>query len=189
MRQPTRPFITAYKGRSSKARSSNPWKIEEAANAGSSPSINEARALTAPEVERDASYLAALEAADAVFGARAAEPPPAPRAMSVPGRVLPNLLQEDITSALPARGASVKTRRARQPAKVAQAVSAEPKKAKPRTAAPAPIPPTPAAKAPRPETILDASPRAISMIQRKWVLKTELKAGERWKRRLSRFAR
>lgn len=190
MRQPTRPFITAYKGRSSKARTSNPWKIEEAASAGAGPSINDVRAPSAPGVERDASYLAALEAADAVFGARAAEPPPVPRATSAPGRVLPNLLQEDVASALPARGALTKTRRARQPAKVAKAVPAEPTKAKPRTAAPAPpTPPTPAVEAPRPEITIDASPRAISMIQRKWVLKTELKAGERWKRRMSRFAR
>jgi hypothetical protein len=189
MRQPTRPFITAYKGRSSKTRTSNPWKIEEAENAGGSPALSDPGPLTALEVERDAAYLAALEAADAVFGAKAAELPQVSRATPLPGRVLPNLLQEDITSALPARGASAKTRRARQPAKVAQAVPAEPKKVKPRTAALAPAPPAPIVRAPEPEIVLDGSRRAIRLIQRKWVSKTELKPGEKWKRRLGKFAR
>ena len=75
MRQPTRPFITAYKGRSPKSRTSNPWKINEPENASGSPSLNGSSASAAPEVERDASYLAALNAADAVFGAKAAERP------------------------------------------------------------------------------------------------------------------
>jgi hypothetical protein len=191
MRQPTRPFITAYKGRSSKLRTANPWKIDEAETAGGRPSFHEPSASAALEVERDASYLAALDAADAVFGAKAAEHPQIlSPSTGLPGRVLPNLLQEDITSSLPAaRGASTQTRRARQPVKVVEAVRAEPKKVKPQTAAVAPTPPVPRAKEPEPEIILETSSRPIRMIRRKWVLKTELKAGESWKRRLSKFAR
>ena len=101
------------------------------------PSLNGLRALRRPsEVERDATYLAALNAADAVFGAKAAERPQilSPESTGLPGRVLPNLLQDDVISDPPARGASTRTRRVRQPAKVAEAVPAEPKKVKPQTA-------------------------------------------------------
>lgn len=190
MRQPTRPFITAYKGRSSKSRTSNPWKIKEAENADVSPSLNQPSASASPEVERDPSYLAALDAADAVFGGRAAEPPQIPPPPTGrPGRVLPNLLQNDAASAPPARAESTRTRRAQPPAKVAEASHAEPKKAKPRTAAVAPTPPAPRAKEREPAIAPDRSSRATRTIQMKWVWKTELKAGENWKRRLSKFAR
>ena len=74
MRQPTRPFITAYKGRSPKSRTSNPWKINEPENASwESYRLTRLQRCGGLEVERDASYLAALDAADAVFGGRAAE--------------------------------------------------------------------------------------------------------------------
>jgi len=195
MRQPTRPFITAYKGRSPKSRISNPWKIKEAENAAGSislrdPSLRDPSAAAAVEVERDATYLAALDAADAVFGGRAAEGSQIPPESNGPrGRVLPNLLENDVISDPPARGASTRTRRVRQPAKVAEAVPAEPKKVKPQPAVATPILTAPRVKEPEPEVILKTSSRAIRTIRRKWVLKTELKAGETWKRRLSRFAR
>lgn len=195
MRQPTRPFITAYKGRSPKSRISNPWKINEAENAAGSislrdPSLRDPGAAAAVEVERDATYLAALDAADAVFGGRAAERSQIPPEPNGPrGRVLPNLLENDVISDPPARVASTRTRRVRQPAKVAEAVPAEPKKVKPQPAVATPILTAPRVKEPEPEVILKTSSRAIRTIRRKWVLKTELKAGETWKRRLSRFAR
>lgn len=192
MRQPTRPFITAYKGRSPKSRISNPWKIKEAENAAGSISLRDPSAAAAVEVERDATYLAALDAADAVFGGRAAERSQIPPEPNGPrGRVLPNLLENDLISDPPARGASTRTRRVRQPAKVkvAKAVPAEPKNVKPQPAVAAPILSAPRVKEPEPEVILKTSSRAIRTIRRKWVLKTELKAGETWKRRLSRFAR
>ena len=190
MRQPTRPFITAYKGRSPKSRISNPWKIKEAENAAGSISLKDPSAAAAVEVERDATYLAALDAADAVFGGRAAERSQIPPEPNGPrGRVLPNLLEDDVISDPPARGASTRTRRVRQPAKVAEAVPAEPKKVKPQPAVATPILTVQRAKEPEPEVILKTSSRAIRTIRRKWVLKTELKAGETWKRRLSRFAR
>ncbi|MGJ0424993.1 hypothetical protein [Methylocystis sp.] len=190
MRQPTRPFITAYKGRSPKSRISNPWKIKEAENAAGSISLKDPSAAAAVDVERDATYLAALDAADAVFGGRAAEHsqiPPEPNGHR--GRVLPNLLEADVINDPPARGASTRTRRVRQPAKVAKAVPAEPKKVKPQPAVAPPNLTLQRAKEPEPEVILKTSSRAIRTIRRKWVLKTELKAGESWKRRLSKFAR
>ncbi len=190
MRQPTRPFITAYKGRSSKSRTANPWKIEETENADGSPSLNEPSPSAYREIERDPSYLAALDAADAVFGGKAAELPQIPPpSTGRQGRVLPNLLQNDAASAPPARAESNRKRRVGRPAKVKEAVQAEPKKAKPRTVAVAPTPPVQRAKEREPAIVPDRSSRAKRTIQKKWVWKTELKAGENWKRRLSRFAR
>ncbi len=77
----------------------------------------------------------------------------------------------------------------RRPAKVAKAVPAEPKKKKPQPAAVAPTPPVQRAKEREPAIVAERSSRAIRTIQNKWVWKTELKAGENWKRRLSKFAR
>ncbi len=191
--RPTRPFITAYKGRSSKSRTSNPWKIEETDNADRSPSPKEPSPSAYQEIERDPSYLAALDAADAVFGAKAAElPQMQPPSTGRQGRVLPNLLQNDATSAPPASAESTKTRRVRRPAKVAEPIRAEPKKPKTRTVAVAPAPPVKRAKEREPaivQDLLSQSSRSTRAIQKKWVWKTELKAGENWKRRLSRFAR
>ncbi len=190
MRQPTRPFITAYKKRSSKSRTSNPWKIEETDNADGSPSPKEPTPSAYHEIERDPSYLAALDAADAVFGGKSAELPQiSPPSTGRQGRVLPNLLQNDATSAPPASAESTKARRVRRPAKVAEAVRAEPKKPKPRTVAVAPTPPVQRAKEREPAIVPDRSSRSTRAIQKKWVWKTELKAGENWKRRLSRLAR
>ncbi len=190
MRQPTRPFITAYKGRTSKSRTSNPWKIEETENAGGSQSLNEPSASASLEIERDPSYLAALDAADAVFGGKAAELPQVPPpSTGRQGRVLPNLLQEQAINAPPASAESTRTRRVRRPAKVAKAVPAEPKKKKPQPAAVAPTPPVQRPKEREPAIVADRSSRAIRPIQNKWVWKTELKAGENWKRRFSKFAR
>lgn len=190
MRQPTRPFITEYKGRSSKSRTSNPWKIKEAKNTDANPSLNDPSALATLEIERDATYLAALKAADAVFGGKAAELPQIlPPSNSLPGRVLPNLLQDDVISSLPASAASNKTRRVRQPAKVIEAVHTEPKKVKRQTAAVTPTHPVQRAREHKPGIVLATSSRATRTIQKKWVLKTELKAGETWKRRLGKFAR
>lgn len=188
--RPTRPFITAYKGRSSKSRTVNPWKIEETENTDGRSSPKEPSPSAYREIERDPSYLAALDAADAVFGGKAAElPQMQPPSTGRQGRVLPNLLQNDAASAPPASAESNRKRRVGRPAKVAEPIRAEPKKPKPRTVAVAPTPPVQRAKEREPAIVPDGSSRSTRTIQKKWVWKTELKAGENWKRRMSRFAR
>ncbi len=190
MRQPIRPFITAYKSRSSKSRTSNRWDISEAESANANPSFDDPSVFAPPEIEHDAAYLAALKAADAVFGCKAAEVPEvAAPSIGLPGRVLPNLLQEDATTSLPVRAASKKTHRVRQPARVAKSVNAEPKKVKRQVAAVIQTPSVQPTIERKQETVLDTSHRARRAIQKKWVLKTELKAGEKWKRRLGKVAR
>jgi len=191
MRQPTRPFITAYKNRSTKSRASDSWKIKEDETAKAETSLNDLSALTAVEVEPDAAYLAALKAADAVFGREADKPPPAsPQPNRLPtGRVLPNLLQEEIVNSRPARAPSKKSRPGRPPAKAKAPVQTKPKRPKRQAQSTAPTPAAQPARASEPEMALDSSARTGRAIREKWVLKTTLKAGERWKRRLGKFAR
>jgi hypothetical protein len=193
MRQPTRPFITAYKNRSSKSRASDSWKIKEDESANAAPSLNELSALPAVEIEPDSAYLAALKAADAVFGREADKHPPVPpQPNRLPtGRVLPNLLQDDVVNAGPASAPSKskKPRPGRPPAKVKAPVQTAPKRPKRQAKAVTPTPSAQPARVSLPEIVLETSPRARRAIREKWVLKTTLKPGERWKRRLVKFAR
>lgn len=189
--RPTRPFITAYKNRSSKSRPSDTWTIKETESAKADSSLNDLSALAAVEQTPDAAYLAALKAADAVFGRDANEPPRVVRQPDRPptGRVLPNLLEENVVGPRPARAASKKPPRARQPAKVKEAVHTKPKKPKRQALSTAPTPAAQPAKEREPEIVVETSFRARRSIQKRWVLKTDLRAGERWKRRLGKFAR
>jgi hypothetical protein len=190
MRQPIRPFIIAYKNRATKSRTSNSRNISDPQSANTNPSLDDPSIFATREIKHDAAYLAALEAADTIFGGKAAELPEfitPPK--DIPGRVLPNLLQEDALSIFPARGASIKTDRVRQPARVAKSVLTKPNKSTRQAAAAT----TPTAVQQVIESTLEVVPassqRARRAIQKKWVLKTELKAGEKWKRRLSKAAR
>lgn len=191
MRQPTRPFITAYKNRSTKSRASDSWKIKEDETAKAETSLNDLSALAAVEVEPDAAYLAALKAADAVFGREADKTPPAPSQPNrLPtGRVLPNLLQEEIVNSRPASAPSKKSRPGRPAAKVKAPVQTKPKRPKRQAQLTAPTPAAQPARASEPEMALESSSPTGRAIREKWVLKTTLKAGERWKRRLGKFAR
>jgi hypothetical protein len=191
MRQPTRPFITAYKKRSSKSRPSDTWTIKEVESAQADSTLNELSASLGPEPTPDAAYLAALKAADAVFGRKADGHPLVPEQPSHPptGRVLPNLLQDDVENARPENAAPKKARRVRQPAKVKAPVPTESKRPKRRAITAAPTPSGQPATKKEPEIIIENFSRARRAIQEKWVSKTSLKAGEKWKRRLSRFAR
>lgn len=189
--RPTRPFITAYKNRSSKSRPSDTWTIKETESAKADTSLNDLSALAAVDLAPDSAYLAALKAADAVFGREADERPRVPPQPATPptGRILPNLLQEDVLSSRPASPAPKKTRRARQPAKVKEAVRAKPTTPKREALSAAPTPAVLPARGAEPEIVFETSFRVRRSIQKRWVLKTALKAGERWKRRLGKFAR
>lgn len=191
MRQPTRPFITAYKSRSSKSRSSDSSKVKEVENASADPSLNDLSALATLELAPDAAYLAALKAADAVFGREADELPRTPsQSIQLPaGRVLPDLLQDDVVSSRPGSAASKKTRRERQAATTKEPVHTKLKKPKRQVIMVTPTRSIPPGRERDPEIVPDTSSRARRTIQEKWVLKTGLKAGERWKRRLGKFAR
>lgn len=186
MRQPIRPFVTEYKSRSSKSRTSQWYVDQPETNSPKQPLIKPA-ADTPPVLEQDISYTDALAAADAVFGRKAVEPLATPAPST--GRILPCLLQSNEQAA--AQRETPK-RASRAPRAPSQGV---PKTAKAGTliAASKPVGAEKAAElSPPPATpdIQTASPiRERSSIQNQWVRKTRLKPGERWKRRLCEAAR
>lgn len=190
MRQPVRPFITAYKNRSSKSRMARPWDIEDPEKTAPKPlnvDLSAAPATSGP----DAEYLAAMAAADAVFGAKPVETAAPQEPSNVPAsRILPCLLQPDAQPEPPAEKAR-KARRAPVAVKPPgrNAVKAE---------APAPrtkraivekvVEPPQVVVTPDNEDVV-ATRRERSSVQNRWVRKSELKPGEKWKRRLCKAAR
>jgi hypothetical protein len=155
-------------------------------------------------------YEAAMRAADAVFGKSLPNGP----AMPGGGRVLPSLVESPAFADAERATDDAKPRRGRPPGKTnkkrlpsPEKISAKPKRSSPAKRAVALKPaarlapakedfePTPLTLAPVATTLSDHAPPASSparerrSIQKRWVLKTELKAGENWKRRLCKAAR
>jgi hypothetical protein len=194
MRQPVRPFITAYKYRSSKTRASRAWDVEEPEKVDSKPSPVGFGADQSPRSERGVSYSAAMAAADALFGGAAPDPvAPSTPSSAAPGRILPSLLQArepSIHETEPAR----KAPRASVKAKPKKAISPEPQKTKAPATRSKPVV---AQRAVEPAPVLTTAdienaapaPRDRSSIQGRWVRRTDLKPGEKWKRRLCERAR
>lgn len=215
MRRIVRPFVKEFKSRSAKAASSRIVPLDEAA-AEQKPAFLDLAAFAPRVVERetphDDGYEAAMKAADLVFGKKAeaikAEAVSAQPAST--GRVLPSLIEpiapppepEAPVRRGPGRPRGVK--KAVEP-KIVDAESDAPIRAARRPkapkAAPAPRPaPEPIAivarQPPAPAPIAVArvesettSRRTRRAIQLRWVLGTELRAGEKWKRRLPEAAR
>lgn len=191
MRQPIRPFITAYKNRSSKFRMALPPEIDDSPKADSAPLPVDLSA-NAPAMSRlDANYLAAMATADAVFGKKPVEVAPLQEPPNdYIRRILPCLLQPETEAASPPEQAK-KARRA------PRAVKPLEQKAVEDTAIAFPLKPAVARKAVGPSPVdvtpdlsnSAASRRERSAIQKRWVRKTELMPGEKWKQRLCKAAR
>lgn len=187
MRPPIRPFVTVHKHRLLNSRASRPLPNSNAQNAAPGPSLDDPNILTTSLTELDAAYTAALEAADAIFGGKAVERPVMPPPPKTTGRVLPDLLQQEALASLQETPAPQK-RRAPPTPKAAKPTPIKPKKS---SSPPASSPPVRKHQAEerQPEVAPELSRHAVSAIQRRWVFKTELKAGEKWKRRLRKVAR
>ena len=192
MRRTVRPFITEYKSRSSKSRVSRMWDIDELENTSlKSPSIEAstfARPASLPsDIQRDA-----INGADAVFGNKAVEVDVSPTPSIAPaGRILPCLLQNiDAAAASPSEATKL-TRRARTTGKVAKKLPIGRTKpvSRPRREIAMPSVETPATELIADKSLDVPTRRERSAVQRRWVRKTELKPGERWKRRLCDAAR
>lgn len=186
MRQPIRPFVTEHKYRSSKSRTSQ-WYVAQAETSSPMQPLIKPAADMPPVIEQDISYTDALAAADAVFGRKAVEPRATPAPST--GRILPCLLQSNEQAAAQRETPKRASRALRAPSqrvaktaeggtRIAASKAVEAKKAIELS----PPPTTP--------DIQTASPiRERSSIQNRWVRKTQLKPGERWKRRLCEAAR
>ncbi|CAN2532461.1 hypothetical+protein [Methylocapsa aurea] len=171
------------------------------------------------ETHHDDTYEAAMKAADLVFGKKiepAADAPLATTGRVLPSLVetaapQPELLEEPVRrkrgrppgvkkAAEPVSEAEAPIRRPRRAPKEAAPVSA-PALALAPALAPAPAPrrspaPSPVAVMAQPSVpvavaaeVATTSRRVRRSIQLRWVLGTELQAGERWKRRLPQAAR
>ena len=194
MRRTVRPFIKEFKRRSLKSSAAYPPPIDDAGKNDPKPSVLDLGVFSTPANNPNDEYNAALKVADTLFGGRnlvAAAPENDPSASPPVGRVLPSLIQEDDALTVRLREADEKTRRGRGAGK---AMSPSPIRRKkpilqPESETARVSVERPAASPSVEISIASAPDRERRSIQKRWVLGTELKAGERWKRRLCKAAR
>jgi len=189
MRRPVRPFLTEFKSRLSRSSPPRPSTVGDNAKNDSKPSFLDTAAFFAVQNAESLGREAAMRAADAVFGASKDATPDVeePSSSVFPiGRVLPSLIDEDDALTVRLREAENKRRRGRKAGAVATAsvVRRQKPMLQPQhTAAQAPVE-HPIANIEPEQSLVPTHRRERRSIQKRWVLKTELKAGEKWKRRL-----
>jgi len=193
MRHIVRPFKIEFKSRSSR---STPMRSPRGGDAGkdSATSVfNNAGVFSAGRHGRVNAPDAAMKAAHAVFG-RTSSPAPAPEAIPASnapvGRVLPSLIENSGVLAVRPAEADQKAGRRRV---VRKAKAASPARAR-RSPVPAEDgvmldPPKQAATKIVPETPTAARDCERRSARKRRLLDAELKAGEKWKRRLCKAAR
>jgi hypothetical protein len=193
VRRPVRSFIKEYKNRSMKPAADHPRPVD-ADNERSKPSFLEASIFAVRRNKYDDERKAALAAADAVFGGRSSAASifeTAPSSDAPGGRILPSLIDEDDALAARLTEADEKIRRDRR---LGKAESSSPTRRKKATVQPkndgSRVSTERPAENSSPEISIVSAPRLEHRsIRKRWVLETELKAGEKWKRRLCKAAR
>ena len=194
MRRTVRPFIKEFKTRSAKSSATHPRPLGDTDNDGSKLSFLALNDFTTRQNKFDDEHKVALTAADAVF-VEGSPVAPLQTASSLSnafvGRVLPSLIRDDdvLTVRLTkGNGQACSGRR------VGKFKSSSPLRLKKPTRQPE----SEVARVflERPATsfstdilIVSTPRRDRRSIQKRWVLRTELKAGEKWKRRLCKAAR
>ncbi len=194
MRRTVRPFIKEFKSRSVKSSAAHPPPIDDADKNDPKPSFLDLGVFSTPQNNPNDGYKAALKVADAVFGGRnlaVAVPENDPSSSAPAGRVLPDLIEKDDALTVRLAAADEKTRRGRSTGK---AMSPSPIRRKkpifqPENETARVSLERPAANLSAQISIVSAPDRERRSIQKRWVLGTELKAGEKWKRRLCKAAR
>jgi hypothetical protein len=194
VRRIVRPFIKEFKNRSIKPSASHSGSIDAAKNDGSKPSFLDLGVFETRHANYDDERSAALKAADAVFrkgGSAASAPETAPSSNVPAGRILPSLIAAEDGPAVRSAAAGEKIRRGRGLAKAEksspirrQKPALQPKNEVARVAVEQPA----ASSSPEMSTV-SRPRRERRPIQKRWVLETELIAGEKWKRRLRQAAR
>jgi hypothetical protein len=194
MRRPVPSFVTEFKTRSFRSSARRPSTKDDSDADGSKPFFLDTAAFFAGQKTDSRGREDAMRAADAVFGVRNAATPDSekpPSSVSPVGRVLPSLIDADDVLTVRLREADKQRRRGRKPgtAATASVVRREKPILRPQhNLAPAPIEP-PVADVNPEQSLVPARRRERSSIQKRWVLKTEPKAGEKWKRRLHNAAK
>ena len=193
MRHIVRPFKIEFKSRSSR---STPMRSPTGGDAGkdsATPAFKNAGVFSAGRHGRANAPDAVMKAAHAVFG-RTSLPAPAPEAIPASnapmGRVLPSLIENGGVLAVRPAEADQKAGRSRAARKTKAASPARARRSPvpaedgvlldpPKQAATKNVPETPTA-------VLDCERRSA---RKRHLLDAELKAGEKWKRRLCKAAR
>ena len=194
VRHTVRPFIKEFKNRSTKPPAANPGTIGDAKIDGSKPSFLDLGVFATRQANHDDERSAALKAADAVFrkgGSAAPAPETAPSSNAPAGRILQSLVAAEDAPAVRSAAADEKLRRGGGPGKA--------EKSSPiRRQKPALQPKSEVARVAVEQRAENSSPemspvsrprRERRRILKRWVLETELIAGEKWKRRLRQAAR
>jgi hypothetical protein len=193
MRHTVRPFKIEFKSRSSRSTSMRSPMGGDSGKDAATPASEGPGDLWADRLNHTAAPDAVMQAAHAIFG-RASSPAPAPQAISTSsapvGRVLPSLIEN--ASALEVRPAESEQKKSRGRAG-RKAKSASPVKPR-KSPAPAERAVTPAPPQPPKMKVAPQTPSATPDLERRSarkrrLLDVELKAGEKWKRRLCMAAR
>ena len=194
MRRTVRPFIKEFKTRSAKSSATHPRPIGDADNDGSKTSFLDPNVFTILPNQFDDEHKVALTAADAVFG-RSSPVAPLPKASPLSiapvGRVLPSLIRNDDVLTVRLTKGNGQARSGRRTGKVKSSSPIRLKKPtlRPESDVARVFLERPATSFSPDILIVSAPRRERRSIQKRWVLRTELKAGEKWKRRLCKAAR
>jgi hypothetical protein len=192
VRRTVRPFIKEFKTRPAKSSATHPQLISDAMDEGSKPWFFDLNAFSTRQINNDDELKVALTAADAVFGKSSPVAPLPDPLSNVPvGRVLPSHIGEGDPLTARLTEGDGNSRRGRSVGKV---MSSLPKRCKQPTLQPKGevarvFMEWPAASF-SPDILIVSTPhRERRSIQKRWVFRTELKAGEKWKRRLCKAPR
>jgi len=194
VRHTVRPFIKEFKTRSAKSSAAHPQLISDADDDGSKPSLMGLNVLSTRQNNFDDEHKVALTAADAVFGRGspvAPLPETSPFSNAPMGRVLPSLIGEDDPLAVRLTEGDGKSRRGRSVGNVKSSLPIRRKQPtlQPKREVARVFPEQPASSVPPDISIVSTPQQERRSIQMRWVLRIELKAGEKWKRRLCKAAR
>ena len=194
MRRTVRPFIKEFKTRSAKSSATHPRPLGDTDNDGSKLSFLDLNVFTTRQNKFEAEHKEALTAADAVFGEGspvAPLPKASPLSNAPVGRVLPSHIGEDDLLTVRLTEGDGKSRSGRSVGKVKSSSPIRLKKPtlRPESEVAGGFLERPATSFSMDILIVSTPHRDHRSIQKRWVLRTELKAGEKWKRRLCKAAR
>lgn len=206
MRRPVRPFVIEFKSRSSKLSTPRAPRIDDANKVDATPAFLDVGVFASGRNSRGDDYETAMKAADAVFGrndSAALAPEPIASSDAPTGRVLPSLIENIDAATTPSTETEEKPRRNPVTRKTKTASPIPPKspvrsdspvRFKKPTIRPQHVAPQDVAKAaaakPQPDASIAAEPdHERRSLKKRRRLDAELKAGERWKRRLCKAAR
>ena len=192
MRPTVRPFKIEFKTRSSRSTPMRPPTSDDAGKDRATPSFLDVSVFTAGRNSHANDYEAARKAAEAVFG-RSVPAAPGPETnppLNAPvGRVLPSLIENSVAPTIRLAEADEKPVRGRAASRAKAASRVQPKKptVQPEPAVTQDSVEQSATKI-APETLI-APDHERRSLQKRRVLDANLKAGEKWKRRLCKAAR